>query len=93
MPYSAQVVAVAAAAKRIGLATVAITDRASSPLVESSQAAILVSHESSFISNSIGAFMVATECLINACAANRPEQTRQALRDRDQMIERLGIEI
>ncbi len=92
-PYSAQVVEVADLAREIGLASVALTDRASSPLVESSRAAILVGHESSFISNSIGAFTVASECLINACAAARPDQTRKALLLRDRMIERLGIEI
>ena len=36
---------------------------------------------------------VAVECLINACAAVHPETSRKALRDRDRMIERLGIEI
>lgn len=92
-PYSAQVVEVARAAREIGLASVALTDRASSPLVDSSRAAILVAHESSFISNSIGAFTVAAECLINACAAARPDQTRKALLERDRMIERLGIEV
>lgn len=92
-PYSAQVVQVATTARQMGISTVAITDRASSPLVDSSQAVILVGHESSFISNSIGAFMVATECLINACAAAQPERTREALRERDRMIERLSIEL
>ncbi len=92
-PYSAQVVEVARAAREIGLASVALTDRASSPLVDTSRAAILVGHESSFISNSIGAFTVAAECLINACAAARPDQTRKALLERDRTIERLGIEL
>lgn len=92
-PYSAQVVEVARAAREMGISTVAITDFASSPLVESSRAAVLVAHGSSFISNSIGAFMVAAECLINACAVARPAQTRQALIDRDAMIERLKIEV
>lgn len=92
-PYSAQVVEVARTAREIGLACVALTDRASSPLVDSSRAAILVAHESSFISNSIGAFTVAAECLINACAAARPDQTRKALLERDRMIERLAIEL
>ncbi|RJL09640.1 MurR/RpiR family transcriptional regulator [Paracoccus siganidrum] len=91
-PYSRQVVDVAAAARRNGLSTVAITDRASSPLVDSSCAAILCPHDSSFLSNSIGAFMVATECLINACAAARPEAARRALRERDRMIAEMGVE-
>lgn len=92
-PYSAQVVEVARVVQNIGLSTVALTDRASSPLVGMSRAAILVAHQSSFISNSIGAFTVAAECLINACAAARPDQTRTALAERDRMIERFGIEM
>lgn len=91
-PYSVQVVEVARAAARIGLDIVALTDRAASPLVDPSAAAILVPHESSFLSNSMGAFMVAAECLINACAAAQPQPARQALRRRDDMIRRLGIE-
>lgn len=92
-PYSAQVVDVAAEARRAGIRTIALTDLANSPLVQSSQRAILVGHETSFLSNSIGAFIVVTECLINACAAAHPESSRKALRERDRMIERLGIEI
>lgn len=92
-PYSAPVVRTAREARRLGLATVAITDRATSPLADGAQAAILVPHETSFLSNSVGAFIVAVECLINACAAARPEATREALRSRDRMIERLGMEV
>ncbi|QRZ12842.1 MurR/RpiR family transcriptional regulator [Paracoccus methylovorus] len=91
-PYSSQVVDVAAIAADIGLDVIALTDRAASPLVGPSRAAILVEHKSSFLSNSMGAFMVAIECLINSCATARPEAARKALKDRDDMIERLGIE-
>ncbi len=91
-PYSAQVVETAAVAQRGGLATVALTDRPNSPLVATSRAAILVDHESSFLSNSLGAFVVAAECLINACAAADPEAARAALRHRDRLIEALRIE-
>lgn len=92
-PYSAQVVEVAAEARRMGIDTIAITDYVDSPLARNSRAALLVSHKTSFLSNSIGAFIVAVECLINACAAASPETSRKALRERDRMIERLGIEI
>lgn len=91
-PYSNLVVEVAQTASDQGIPVIALTDRASSPLVPSSCAAIFVSHKSSFISNSIGAFMVAAECLINACAAQSPDATRAALQSRDAMINRLGIE-
>lgn len=92
-PYSRQVVQVTRAARAIGLTTIALTDRATSPLVEPSDAAILVPHRSSFISNSIGAFIVAAECVVNACATARPEQARRALGERDRMIAKLGIEL
>lgn len=91
-PYSNLVVEVAQTASDQGIPVVALTDRASSPLVPSSCAAIFVGHKSSFISNSIGAFMVVAECLINACAAQSPDGTRAALQSRDAMINRLGIE-
>lgn len=91
-PYSTQVAEVAAVARRSGLATIALTDRPTSPLVATSRAAILVDHDSSFLSNSIGAFVVAAECLINACAAADPEAARAALRRRDRLIEALRIE-
>lgn len=92
-PYSTQVVEVAAEARRMGIDAIAITDYTDSPLAQNSRAALLVGHETSFLSNSIGAFIVAVECLINACAAASPETSRRALRERDRMIERLGIEI
>lgn len=91
-PYSSQVVDVAAMAAEIGLMVIALTDRPASPLIGPSRAAILVEHGSSFLSNSMGAFMVAAECLINNCAAAHPEAARKALKDRDDMIDRLGIE-
>lgn len=91
-PYSNLVVEVAQTASNQGIPVIALTDRASSPLVPSSCAAIFVGHKSSFISNSIGAFMVVAECLINACAAQSPDATRAALQSRDAMINRLGIE-
>lgn len=91
-PYSTQVAEVAAVAHAGGLATIALTDRPTSPLVATSRAAILIDHGSSFLSNSLGAFVVAAECLINACAAANPEAARAALRQRDRLIETLRIE-
>ncbi len=71
---------------------VAVTDRASSPLVAVSRAAILVPHETSFLSNSLTTFILAAECLINGCAATSPEMAKQALTARDKMIKKLNIE-
>ncbi|MBD3678384.1 MAG: MurR/RpiR family transcriptional regulator [Rhodobacteraceae bacterium] len=91
-PYSTHVAATARAAADQGIKVVAITDRASSPLVAISRAAILVPHETSFLSNSLTTFILAAECLINGCAAIAPDQAKHALSARDDMIKRLDIE-
>src|SRR6056297_4157012 len=92
-PYSTQVAATARADADPDINIVAVTDRASSPLAAVSQAAILVPHETSFLSNSLTTFTLAAECLINGCAAALPEEAKQALTARDDMIKKLDIEI
>jgi DNA-binding MurR/RpiR family transcriptional regulator len=91
-PYSTHVAATARAAADHGIKVVAITDRASSPIIAVSRAAILVPHETSFLSNSLTTFILAAECLINGCAAVSPKRAKHALAARDNMIRRLGIE-
>src|SRR6056297_954824 len=92
-PYSAQVAQTARAAAGHGVKVVAVTDSASSPLAAVSRAAILVPHQTSFLSNSLTTFILAAECLINGCGAVSPEQTKRALSSRDDMIKKLNIEI
>ncbi|MDD7969535.1 MurR/RpiR family transcriptional regulator [Roseinatronobacter alkalisoli] len=92
-PYSRQVVDVARAAVDKPVSVVAITDRADSPLIMASKAALLVPHETSFLSNSLSTFILAAECLINGCAAADPDTAKAALAERDRMIGRLGIEM
>lgn len=92
-PYSRVVTEVARAAATKPVKIVAITDRADSPLIEVSQAAILVPHETRFLSNSLTTFILAAECLINACAAARPVETKAALAERDSLIRDLKIEL
>ncbi|MCC5961241.1 MAG: MurR/RpiR family transcriptional regulator [Rhodobacteraceae bacterium] len=92
-PYSRQVVEVARAAVDKPVSVVAITDRADSPLIMASKAALLVPHETSFLSNSLSTFVLAAECLINSCAAIDPKAAKAALAERDRMISRLGIEL
>ena len=91
-PYSTQVINVAQIAAENGLEVIAITDRANSPLVKFSKSAIFVSHQSSFISNSITSFFAVAECVINAVAAATPEATKIALIERQQLIKLLNIE-
>lgn len=92
-PYSTEVAATARTAADQGIKILAITDRASSPLVAVSHSEILVPHETSFLSNSLTTFILAAECLINACAAVLPEDAKQALSAHDEMIKKLNIEI
>jgi len=92
-PYSAQIAETVTAAAEREISVIAVTDRASSPLVARSQAAIFVPHDTSFLSNSLTTFILTAECLINGCAAASPERAKQALAERDRMIERLNIEM
>lgn len=91
-PYSTQVTETARAAADQEIQVITITDRASSPMVAVSRAAILVPHETSFISNSLTTFILAAECLINVCAAIEPRKAKDALANRDKMIKQLNIE-
>ena len=92
-PYSTQVVATARTAADHAINIVAVTDRANSPLAAVSQAAILVPHETSFLSNSLTTFILAAECLINGCAAALPGEAKKALSARNGMIKELDIEL
>lgn len=91
-PYTRHVIDVCQAAHEHGIRTIAVTDFASSPLVQHSDLAILVPHETSFVSNSMVTFICAAECLVNACATHAGEEAAQALSRRDLFIETLGIE-
>ena len=91
-PYSRLVAETAQAAAEKGVIVIAMTDRASSPLVDHSSSAIFAPHETSFLSNSMTTFIAAAECLINGVAAAMPEQAKRALVERDRMINRLAIE-
>jgi DNA-binding MurR/RpiR family transcriptional regulator len=92
-PYTAQVAEVSLAAAEAGLRVIALTDSSHAPLIRRSEAAILVPHGSSFLSNSLTPFVMAAECLINGCAAVAPDAARRALAERDAMIRTLGVEM
>lgn len=91
-PYTRHVAEACQAAHEHGIHTIAVTDFASSPLVRHSDLAILVPHETSFVSNSMVTFICAAECLVNACATHAGEDAAEALSRRDLFIETLGIE-
>ncbi|MEM9104444.1 MAG: MurR/RpiR family transcriptional regulator [Pseudomonadota bacterium] len=91
-PYTQNVVDVCGAASQSGMFCIAITDRASSPLVEHADCSLFVPHDSSFLSNSITAFSFCAECLINATATALGDSAATALERREAMIDRLRIE-
>ncbi len=91
-PYSNQVIDVAKAAADRGISIIAITDLASSPLVANAQASIFAPHSSGFISNSITSYFAVGECLINAVASANAPVSERALREREELIKRMGIE-
>ncbi|MCP4881371.1 MAG: MurR/RpiR family transcriptional regulator [Gammaproteobacteria bacterium] len=92
-PYSTGVVEASKVAHERGINVIAITDWASSPLVGVSNSALLVPHDSSFISNSLTTFILLAECLINGCAAQQPNSSKKALAERENLIDKLGIEM
>ncbi|MCE8019957.1 MurR/RpiR family transcriptional regulator [Halomonas sp. MCCC 1A11036] len=92
-PYTREVVDICKAARNHGIRVLTVTDMSSSPLVRHSEQALLVPHETSFISNSMVAFLSAVECLVNACATVSGETAGEALSRRDRFIDELGIEM
>ncbi|PAU76928.1 transcriptional regulator [Halomonas salipaludis] len=91
-PYSKHVAEVCKVARSNNIKTITFTDHTSSPLVTYSDFAILVPHESRFISNSIVAYMAMAECLINACATTSGTTAEHELSKRDRLISELNIE-
>lgn len=92
-PYTRSVADAAIAAKEAGLDVIAITDTLASPLVPPARHAFLIPHESSFFSNSMGAYLVFCEGLLNLVAAHLGKRSLQALERRERLITTLGIEM
>lgn len=91
-PWSRAAVEAATAAAEKGIAVVALTDSADSPLVAVARVALFAPHDSSYLVNSLSAFVVLAECLVNGCAAARPDTTRAALAERDRVVTRLSLD-
>ena len=92
-PYSRSVVEAAAVAREYGITVVAITDYRASPLAANADAAIFVPHQSSFISNSIGAYVVFCEALINLVAKELGDKALRSLERQEQFISHLRVEM
>ncbi|MBS0445955.1 MAG: MurR/RpiR family transcriptional regulator [Proteobacteria bacterium] len=91
-PYTRSVAQVAQAAAAAGLTVIAITDTRASPLVPPARHAFFVPHGSSFFSNSMGAYLVFCEGLLNLVATRLGKRALQALARRERFITGLRIE-
>lgn len=91
-PYTRSVAQAAVAAADAGLTVIAITDTRASPLVPPARHAFFVPHDSSFFSNSMGAYVVFCEGLLNLVATRLGKRSLAALERRERFIADLGIE-
>jgi len=91
-PYTRSVAEVAAVAEKAGLEVIAVTDSRSSPLVPPARHAFFIPHASSFFSNSMGAYIVFCEGLLNLVARELGERAIAALAARERLIGEMGIE-
>src|SRR5690625_4027841 len=92
-PYSRSVAETAAVAREYGITVVAITDYRASPLAANADFAFFVPHQSSFISNSIGAYVVFCESLINLVAKELGARALRSLERQEQFIAHLKVEM
>ena len=91
-PYTQSIADVAEVAARHGLEVIAITDTRSSPLAVPAKHSFFVPHMGSFFSNSMGAYIVFCEGLLNLAAKELGDKALQTLSDREQMIADMNIE-
>lgn len=92
-PYTRSIADIAKTAAACGLEVVAVTDTRASPLVAPSRHAFFIPHASSFFSNSMGAYIVFAEGLLNLVARTMGEDALKALAHREELIADMGIEM
>lgn len=92
-PYTRMVADAANAAANAGVHVIALTDTRASPLVPPARHAFFIPHESSFISNSMGAYVVFCEGLLNLVARELGDKAIRALERREGFIGELNIEV
>nr|WP_157213540.1 MurR/RpiR family transcriptional regulator [Rhizobium leguminosarum] len=92
-PYTRSVANVAEVAAKLGLAVIAVTDTRASPLVGPSQHAFFIPHTSSFFSNSMGAYIVFCEGLLNLVAHEMGDRAMTGLASREALIRSMKVEV
>jgi DNA-binding MurR/RpiR family transcriptional regulator len=92
-PYTRSVAEVARIAAANGQTVIAITDSRSSPLVPPAEQAFFIPHTSSFYSNSMGAYVVFCEALLNLVARELGDKALNSLAGRERLIAEMNIEV
>jgi DNA-binding MurR/RpiR family transcriptional regulator len=92
-PYTRSVAEVARIAAANGQTVIAITDSRSSPLVPPAEQAFFIPHSSSFYSNSMGAYVVFCEALLNLVARELGDKALNSLAGRERLIAEMNIEV
>lgn len=91
-PYTQEVLAIQEQARQAQLTTISLTDHAGSPLAVNTDYAFLIPYRSSFFSNSISAYFVLAEVLLNQVAWELGTSALKAIHKREQLIAALNIE-
>jgi len=91
-PYTRSVAEVAAIAAAAGIVVIAITDHRASPLATFAKHSFFIPHGSTFFSNSMGAFVIFCEGLLNLVATDLGKKALAALERRERFIDELKIE-
>ena len=92
-PYTRSVAEVARIAAANGQTVIAITDSRSSPLVPPAKHAFFIPHASSFYSNSMGAYVVFCEAMLNLVARELGDKALNSLAGRERLIAEMNIEV
>ncbi|MCD8504466.1 MAG: MurR/RpiR family transcriptional regulator [Burkholderiaceae bacterium] len=92
-PYTRLVAEVAKTAHDNGIQVVALSDSLASPLVTHAQYPFLIPHTGSYISNSLGAYLVFCEGLVNLVAKELGAAGLKTIKQRERLIEQLKIEM
>ena len=91
-PYTQEVLIIHEHARQAQLTTISLTDHAASPLAINTDYAFLIPYHSSFFSNSISAYFVLAEGLLNQVAWELGSSALEAIHKREQLIAALNIE-
>lgn len=91
-PYTRLVAEVAKHAHNNRIDVIALSDSLASPLLTHAKYAFLIPHTGSYISNSLGAYLVFCEGLVNLVAQDLGATGLKSLKQRERLIQQLGIE-